>query len=120
VLAADGVEGEESFGVLRMLAFRLVLAADAWKLFCAELRIDSDAILRHLPGCDLVRDMEEAARKIALTPEEALAYLHSESEASETAAGNAPAAQRACRLDTADDVAREMREFLADRAKRWP
>src|SRR5262249_9417828 len=34
----------------------------------------------YLPGCERVRDMEEAARRIAFSPEEALAYLRSSSE----------------------------------------
>jgi hypothetical protein len=116
LLVAGKVKGEEK---LRMLAYQFIVEAEGWKLFSAELHIDPDAILRHLPGCDLVRDMEEAARKMAFSPEEALAYLRSQVEAGEAAADQAPARQRECRLDTPDDVARGMREFLAGRAARW-
>jgi hypothetical protein len=117
--AAGRVEEEEALRLSRMLAFQFVLDADAWQLLSAELQLDPEAILRHLPGCDLVRGMEEAARKMALTPEEALAYLRSGWEASETAAGKAAAARREYRLDTAADLAREMREYLAGCAKQW-
>jgi hypothetical protein len=103
-----------------MVAFRFVIDADAWKLLCAELRLDPEAILRHLPGCDLVRDVEQAARKVAFTAEEALADLRSELEAAEAAADLGPAARREYRLDTAADVARGMREFLEEWAQRWP
>jgi len=120
VLGSGRDNGEEPLRHLRMLAFRFVIDADAWKLLCAELRLDPEAILRHLPGCDLVRDMEQAARKFAFTAEEALAYLRSELEAAEAAAGLAPPAQRKYSMDTAADVAREMREFLEEWAQRWP
>jgi hypothetical protein len=102
LLAAGHVKGDEP---LRVLAFEFVVEADAWKLFCAELDLEPDAILRHLPGYDVVRDMEEAARKIAFPPEEALAYLRSQPGAAEPA--------------TATDAAREMREFLTKQARPW-
>ena len=114
------MSGEEALRQLRMVAFRFVIESDAWKLLCAELRLDPEAILRHLPGCDMVRGMEEAARQIGFTPEEALAYLRTHPEAAEGAAGQAPAARRKDHLDTAADVARGMREFLEERAQRWP
>jgi hypothetical protein len=120
LLAAGRVEEEEALGRLRMLASRFVVDADAWKLLSAELNIDREAILRHLPGCDLVRHVEEAARKVAFTPEEARAHLRTQPEAAEAAPGQAPPARREDRIDTAADVARGMREFLAERAQRWP
>jgi hypothetical protein len=119
LLASGRAEGEEPLRHVQMHAFRFILGADAWKLFCAELHIDPEAILGHLPGCDLVRGMEEAAREVAFTPEEALAWLRRPVEAAEAAAGKAPAARREYRMDTAADVAREMREFLEERAGRW-
>jgi hypothetical protein len=66
-----------------------------------------------------VRDVEEAARKIAFTAEEALAYLRAQPEAAEAAA-LATTARSEASLDTAANVARGMREFLEERAKRWP
>jgi hypothetical protein len=112
-------EEEEPAPRVRLLAFRLVVAADAWKLLCDELQVAPDAILRHMPGGKLVRDMEEAARKMAFSPEEALAYLRAQEEADEAAAGKAPSARRVYRFDTAADEARRMREFLEGRAARW-
>jgi hypothetical protein len=67
LLAAGKVEAEEGNGRLRLLGFRFVVNADAWKLFCAEVPIDPEAILRHLPGAAVVRGMDEAARKLAFT-----------------------------------------------------
>jgi hypothetical protein len=116
LVAGRQVMGEESLRRLRMLAFEFVVDDDAWKLLCAELRIDPDAILGHLPGCGLVHDMEPAASQLAFTAEEALAYLRSQMGA---APGQAPAARGEYRIDTAADVARGMQQFLAERAKRW-
>jgi hypothetical protein len=64
--------------------------------------------------------MGEAARRIAFSPEEALAYLRCNPEGEEAPAGRAPAAGRECRIETAAEVARGMREFLEERASRWP
>ncbi len=111
LLRAGHIDSDEANRHLRMLAFGFVVEADAWKLLSAELKIDPEAILRHLPGCDLVRDMEEAARKIAFTEEEALAYLRSELEAAELEAGQPPAARRKYTIDTAAGVARGMRAY---------
>jgi hypothetical protein len=116
LLAGRQVVGEEPLRRLRMSAFEFVVDDDAWKLLCAELSIAPDAILGHLPGCDLVHDTEPAARQLAFTAEEALAYLRSQKEA---APDQAPAARREHRIDTAADVARGMRQFLAERARRW-
>src|SRR5262249_47581747 len=107
------LQGEEALQNLRLLAFRFVRDADAWKLCSAGLRLDPEAILRHLPGGDLVRDMEAAARNIAFTPEEALAYVRSRPEAAEATGGQEQG------LDTAADVARGMRAFLTQRAGQW-
>jgi hypothetical protein len=119
LLAAGKVGQDEGNGRLRLLAFRFVVAADAWKLLSAELHLDPVAMLCHLPGCEAVRDTEEAARQVAFTPEEALAYLRSRPEAEEATAGGTPAAHSEHRLDTAADLAREMRAYLAARAGRW-
>ena len=60
-----------------MLAFRFVVDAEAWKLFCDELHIDPEALVSPLPGLDTLRRMEGLVRSLAFTPEEALAYLRS-------------------------------------------
>jgi hypothetical protein len=112
LLQRSRVDEDEANGRLRLVAFRFVIDAHAWGLLCAELRLDSEAILRHLPGRDLVRQVEGAARQIAFTPEEALVYLRSQPK---TAPG--PPGRGEDRLDTAADVARGMREFLAEPAQ---
>jgi hypothetical protein len=71
IVAAAGLmaSGETAEGESRLKwllpALRFVVDADAWKLFCAELQIDPDALLRHLPGCKLEQGMEAVARRIA-------------------------------------------------------
>ena len=70
LFAATGLTGagevgqDEGHRRLRMLAFRFVVDADAWKLLCAGVPIDPEAMLRHLPGCEAVRGMEGAARVV--------------------------------------------------------
>jgi hypothetical protein len=105
LLASGQVEHEAAHRQIRMLAFQFALEADAWQLLSAELQMDPEAILGHLPGRDLVRYVEEAARRIAFTPEEALAYLRQQTPAVE--------------METAADIARGMKAFLAERALRW-
>jgi hypothetical protein len=116
LMASGRLKGEEPLRRLRMLAFRFVVDADAWKLLSADLRIAPEAVLGRLPSCGLLNDMEEAARKIAFTPEEALAYLRAQPDAE----GAGPAARDEDRIKTAAEVAQEMRGFLEERARRWP
>jgi hypothetical protein len=97
-LRATGELGRDE--PLRKLALEFVLAADAWQLLCAGLNLEPDAILCHLPGYDVVRGMEGAARKIAFPAGEAPAYVRPSPRAA--------------------DEARRMREFLAEKAESWP
>ena len=59
----------------RLAAYRLCVEADAWKLQCADLHIDPEALPRDLPCYDSLRRTEQAARPLAWTPEEATAQL---------------------------------------------
>jgi hypothetical protein len=95
------IEEGEANQRIRLLARHFVVAADAWKLFCADLHLDPDWIICHLPGFDLVRSTKEAAMKIA----------------AETANGPAPGVEQG--IESAADQARKMREFLAERAAGW-
>jgi hypothetical protein len=63
--------------------------------------------------------MEEVARLMAFSAEEALAYLRAGVEADRPAEGDTPAVRREYRLDTAADVARSMRAFLRARLESW-
>ena len=101
------------------MAYRFVVRADGWKLLCTELHIDPDVLLRQLPGYESIRKMEEEARLIACTPEQAIAYLREAAERDEPAKDKAAAVRREYHLDSAEDVARSMRKFLAERLDSW-
>jgi hypothetical protein len=105
---------------LQLAAYRFVVNADAWKLLCTGLNIDAEALLGHLPGYEKVKRMEESVRQVAFTPVEALTFLRQTSDEAEKAAGKTPPEDRKCRIDTAEDRAREMRAFLTSRLSRPP
>jgi hypothetical protein len=104
---------------VQTLAFRFVVRADGWKLLCRQLQIDPDVVLRDLPGYQTVCQMEEVARLIACTAEEALACLREGAERDGAAEGESSPVRRDYRLDTAEDVARSMRAFLAGELAAW-
>jgi hypothetical protein len=110
---------ERRWRLLKMLAYRYVVRADGWRLLCAELPIDPEVLLRELPGYDSVRQMEQVARLIAFSAEEALAFLRAEAEAARPAEEGARAVRREYQIATAADVARSMREFLKARLGEW-
>jgi hypothetical protein len=101
--AVPELEEEQALSAIRMIAFRFARAAEAWQLLSADLGMAPEAILGHLPGRDLVRRAEEASRRIAFTAPEALAYLRRHDEAAE--------------LETAADIARDMKGFLEKQAR---
>jgi len=53
---------EELLNVVRILAYRFVRESDAWKLVCAGLNIDPEALLRDQPSYGMIRVMEYSAR----------------------------------------------------------
>jgi hypothetical protein len=93
---------EEKLLPVRMLAFQFVLDAEAWKLFCAELHIDPEVLVYPLPGLDVLRLIEELARVLAFTTEEAAAYVRS-----------LPDDHEKPRIKTAAEAAQELRNLLA-------
>ena len=110
---------ERRWRLLKMLAYRYVVRADGWRLLCAELPIDPEVLLKELPGYDTLQQMEQVARLIAFSAEEALAFLRAEAEAARPAEEGARAVRREYRIDTAADVARSMRAFLQARLDEW-
>jgi hypothetical protein len=66
---------EKLDGPLKMFAYAFTTKLDGWRRFCAELQADPELLMAGLPGYDTVKDIEEEARAIAFTPEEATAYL---------------------------------------------
>jgi hypothetical protein len=104
---------------LEALACRIVAQADAWKLFCRQLQIDPDVPLKDLPGREAVVHLEESGRDLACTPEEACVRLRKAVGSDMSLEGNAPPDTSEFRLDTAEDVARFMREFLEAQITIW-
>jgi hypothetical protein len=67
-------EAEKLWSLARQLLHRFLVYADAWQRFCAELGIDPQALSRDYPGSDTLKHMEELARPLACSPEEAAAH----------------------------------------------
>jgi hypothetical protein len=104
---------------IQTLAFRFVVRADGWKLLCRQLQIDPVVVLRELPGCETVCQMEGVARLIACTAEEALAWLQEGAAGDAEAQEESPQERRQYRLDSAEEVARSMRSFLEGELAGW-
>jgi hypothetical protein len=110
---------ERRWQLLKLLAYRYVVRADGWRLLCAELHLDPEVLLKELPGYEAVQQMEQAARLIAFSAEEALAFLRADAEANRPAEDNIPGVRREYQMDTAADVAQSMRAFLQARLDAW-
>lgn len=104
---------------MKMLAYRYIIRADGWKLLCAELRVASDFLVAGMPGYQAVQHMEQVARPLAFTAEQAIAYLRRMSDIDQPAQEGTTAGQRVYRISTADDVAQAMKEFLSERLDAW-
>jgi hypothetical protein len=89
------------------MALRFCIEVDGWKLFCAGLDLDPDALLADLPAFRTVVEMERQARAFANTTEEADAYLRKKTS-SESA-----------RLPTVEEVAESFGELLAVAQGPW-
>jgi hypothetical protein len=89
-----------------LLAFRLLRDANGWKRFCADLNIDPEIVLRHLPGYEMIKDAQASAPAIAFTASEAEAFLHSEK--------NVQAEEQ-----SPEAVAEALREYLELRVTWW-
>lgn len=58
--AAERQQRQQRFDQTKnMLAYRWVVCADGWKLWCADLKIDPDFLLREVPGYEAVQPMEK-------------------------------------------------------------
>ena len=102
--------------LLRLLAFRFVLQADAWKILGDKLHIEPEALLRGLPGVGVVQRMEACARATAFTAEEALAYLTAEYESERT--GQDVSARKYV-ISTAAEVVQAWMAWLQERVAWW-
>src|SRR5262249_3851563 len=102
-----------------MLCYRFVVRADGWRLLCTEMHIDPVVLLKELPGYDAVQQMEQVARLLAFSAEEALAFLRADAEARRPAQQETPGVRREYKVDTVADVAQSMRAFLQERLEEW-
>ena len=75
--------------------------------------------MKDLPGYEAVQQMEQVARRLAFSAEEALAFLRAHAEAGRAAEEQTPAVRREYKIDRADDVAQSMRAFLQSRLDGW-
>jgi hypothetical protein len=112
-------QDERRWQLLKMLCYLFVVRADGWRLLCTEMHIDPVVLLKELPGYDAVQHMEQVARLLALSAEEALDFLHADAETRRPAAAETPALRREDKVDTAADVAQSMRAFLQARLDKW-
>jgi hypothetical protein len=104
---------ERLWQMIQWEAYKLVVRADGWKLFCGELQIDATVLLQKLPGSANLAHAEHQARFLVCTAEEAVAYLRKQFEGGQsTRESDASIVAYEYRLDTAADVARAMRETL--------
>ena len=104
--AEDETRGDRLWGLIRLMACRMGIEADAWRPLLAEGNIDPEVWLRDLPGYDEVRRTEEACRTLAGPPEEAAAlFQRYYPEDAET--------------PTVEQSAAALREFIDQRVKRW-
>jgi hypothetical protein len=103
----------------RLLAYRLVVGMESWRLLCAELHIDADVLLRGLPGYEAVQQMEPLARLMAFSAEEALAFLRESVAFGQSLGADTSGLQGEPRLETAAEVAQSLREYLRTRLDRW-
>jgi hypothetical protein len=119
-LAQKGESTEESSPELvpdwlRFYAYGIVARAEGWKVFCAEVPLDSAALLQQLPGYAAVCRIEKAAERLAFTHDEAEAYLLDNLEADD---GDPPKERRVV-LDGPADIAAAIREALEERQQVW-
>jgi hypothetical protein len=104
------------WNMLRMIAYRTVTRAEAWKLLAAELQIDPDQPLRDVPGYENMRMAEETMRYTAYSREEAIEYMGDMARQQEPAADTE---SRAIHVESAAEVAALMREYLEQSLKEW-
>jgi hypothetical protein len=91
---------------LRGFAYVITVYADAWKRLYHEMQADTDVLLKYLPGRDVLRQAEEAARAIAPSAEEVTAWLRARGDLT-------------TRPVTVDSVLRDMRDYLQDHLDWW-
>jgi hypothetical protein len=59
----------------QMWAYLITAKLDGWRQFCTELKADPELLIRGLPGSRGVKRIEETARGLTFTREEATAWV---------------------------------------------
>jgi hypothetical protein len=105
-------EGEEDAptkklrATVGMFAYMITVKVDGWKRFCSEFNIDSELLMKDLPGFETVRRTEEPARIVACTPEEATVWIRQRGD-------------KTVETPTAEAVAAALSAFVTSWAERW-
>jgi hypothetical protein len=103
---ADKARASRLRDLARTAAYLFCVEADGWRLLCAELKIDPEALLKDLPYFEMLRISEESARASGWGAEETAAFLRR--------CGRGEVEPR-----TAEDAAKAMRAFLDQRVRWW-
>jgi hypothetical protein len=108
------------FGTWRYrLAYSIVVRADGWKLFCEEIHLDGETVMEFFPADDHIRTMEAAVRSFAFGEEEARTYLAQLTSPDTSIASNITARAKIISIQSAQEIATEMREHLQKRLDDW-
>jgi hypothetical protein len=102
--------------MLRMIGYRIITEAEAWKLLASELQIDPEELLRPVPGYESMRMAEQAAQYVTYSAEEALEYARAWKERTTATADEAA---HPVHVETAADVAASMRKYLEQSVGEW-
>jgi hypothetical protein len=104
---------EELLRDLRFAAYRSLVLAEAWHIFCAEWQLDPKALPILLPGYENLELLLKLAEPIAFTTEEALNYLREKLQICTASKVDESAAPVVFRIETAADVARSFHDYLS-------
>jgi hypothetical protein len=72
---ADRAEAQRARDIVRYCAWRFVAEVDGWNLFCADMHVDPEVLLRGMIGWDIVTRTEREARTLAFTADEAARFV---------------------------------------------
>jgi hypothetical protein len=100
---------------MKMLCYHYVVRADGWKLVCSQWHLDPEALCRELPGYETMRDLEDVARRLAFSGEEARAYWTEATRARKDTGEECGPAPEFDAVKAAENVAKSMLAFLNDR-----
>jgi hypothetical protein len=110
---------EQLWRAVEVLAYRIVVQADGWRMFCRQLQIDAELPLRDLTGHESVLQVEMVARQLACTYEEACVRLCEAIARDKSLQDFGQQDSKTFRVDTTDDVAQSMLILLEAQLTTW-